>query len=295
MLPERLFWLAFSAFPLIGPKRFALLFEYFRDARTAWQADAGTLLKLGLRSETVNSFVNFRNNFDLKSYFNELKREGISFLTLADSDYPANLKEIDDAPFLLYIKGRIKKEDEIAIGVVGSRRATTYGQQVTQSLVKDLVLKKITIISGLAFGVDTIAHQTALDGGRTIGVWAGGLDTLVGFQKRVSEEIVRKGSAILSEFPLGFSPNKTTFPQRNRIISGLSLGILVTEAAARSGSLITASFAASQGREVFAVPGPITSFYSAGTAFLLKQGAKLVTNVEDILEEIDKEEKNHYL
>jgi len=250
------------------------------------------LLKIGLSSKIVSSFEGFRKSFNPSSYSLQLTKEGISVVTIKEKGFPKNLKEIDDAPFLLYLKGKLKPQDEQALGVVGSRRATDYGRQVTQSLVTDLALQGITIVSGLAYGVDSVAHRTALEvGGRTIGVWAGGLDTLSGFRKSLAEEIIDKGSAIVSEFPLGFFPNKTTFPRRNRIISGLSLGVLVTEAAKRSGSLITASYAASQGREVFAVPGSINSFFSQGTAFLLKSGAKLVLGAEDILEELEIEKK----
>lgn len=285
---ERLYWLAFSAFTPIGPKRFSLLLDYFGSAKNAWKAERHELLKIGLSQNLVSSLERFKKSFDPASYFNQLKCQGISFLTIKEKDFPKNLKEIDDCPFLLYVKGKLKPEDSLAISVVGSRKATSYGRQVTASLVTDLALAKITIVSGLAYGVDSVAHRTALEvGGRTIGVWAGGLDTLSGFRKNLAEEIIKKGSAIISEFPLGFSPNKTSFPRRNRIISGLSLGVLVTEAAKRSGSLITASYAATQGREVFAVPGPVTSFFSEGTAFLLKSGAKLVLRADDILEELE--------
>jgi len=289
---EKLFWLAFSAFGKFGPKRFALLLSFFGSARKAWQAQNKEFVKIGLSPNLISSFDEFRKNFDIQEYFNKLKRQNITVLLIKEKTYPKNLREVDDAPFLLYVKGRLEPEDNLAVGVVGSRKATSYGRQVTENLVGGLCFQNITIVSGLAYGVDSVAHKTALAvGGRTIGVWAGGLDTLSGFRKKLAEEIVKKGSCIVSEFPLSFSPNKTTFPQRNRIISGLSLGVLVTEASKRSGSLITASYAASQGREVFAVPGPITSFLSQGTAFLLKQGAKIVLDEEDILEEFNIEKK----
>jgi len=292
MKEEKLYWLAFSAFNPIGPKRFSLLYDYFGSAKKAWQAKREKLLKIGLSSKIVSSFERFRKDFDPASYFLRLQKQSISAITIDDKNYPKNLKEIEDAPFLLYIKGKLKPEDYLAIAVVGSRKATNYGRQTTASLVTDLALQGITIVSGLAYGVDSVAHRTALEvGGRTIGVWAGGLDTLSGFRKNLEREIIGKGSAVISEFPLGFVPNRTTFPQRNRIISGLSLGVLVTEAAKRSGSLITASYAAKQGREVFAVPGPINSFFSDGTAFLLKSGAKLVLRADDILEELEIEGK----
>lgn len=287
---ERGCWIGFSCFTPIGPKRFALLRKYFGSAERAWKAKKETLLKIGLKEKLVFDFDNFRKTFDPSSYILRLEKLGIKTLLIEDKDYPENLKNVDDAPFLLYIKGELKPQDSLAIAVVGTRNITSYGKEVTESLVADLVASGLTIVSGLAYGVDSIAHNTALaTGGRTIGVWAGGLDSVIpGYRKYLVEKIIKtKQGAIISEFPLDFHPMPATFPLRNRIISGLSLGVLVTEAAQDSGSLITASHAANQGREVFAVPGPITSRLTAGTARLLKSGAKLVYNVKDILEELD--------
>ena len=287
---ERNAWIGFSCFTPIGPKRFGLLRKYFGKVEKAWIAKKETLLKIGLKEKLVLDFIKLREEFDPSSYFLRLENLGIRVITFEDKEYPENLKNIDDAPFLLYILGKILPKDSLAIGVVGTRKITSYGREVTESLVSDLVSSGLTIVSGLAFGVDSVAHNTALSlGGRTIGVWAGGLDSaLPGYRKYLVEKIVKSGQgAVLSEFPLSFHPRPETFPQRNRIISGLSLGVLVTEAAEDSGSLITARHAADQGREVFAVPGPITSTLTAGTAKLLKSGAKLVYNVKDILEELD--------
>lgn len=245
---------------------------------------------MGFKEEFVGDFNNFKDQFDFFSYNLRLERLGVNSITLEDKNYPESLKQLDDAPFVLYLLGEIKPEDQLAIGIVGTRKITGYGKQVTESLTADLVSNGLTIVSGLAYGVDYLAHSTALEmGGRTIGVWAGGLDTVNdGFRKSLVEKIIKqKQGAIISEYPLGFEPRKTTFPQRNRIISGLSLGVLVTEAAQDSGSLITAKCAADQGRKVFAVPGPITSSLSAGTAKLLKEKAILVYNVKDILNEIN--------
>lgn len=291
---EKFYWLGFSAFPGVGPKRFALLRKYFGSAKKAWQAKRENLLKLGFSEKLVSDFDKFREEFNLSSYFLRLENHKINALTIEDKDYPENLKNIDGAPFLLYMIGKILVQDSLSVGVVGTRKITAYGKEVTERLVSDLVASGLTIVSGLAYGVDSIAHNTALDvGGRTIGVWAGGLDSVVpGFRQNIVEKILKSGrGAIISEFPLGLNPSRGTFPARNRLISGLSLGILVTEAAGDSGSLITAAHAVKQGRKVFAVPGPITSPLTAGTAKLLKSGAKLVYSVKDILDELDLDEK----
>jgi DNA processing protein len=291
---EKLYWLGFSAFPGIGPKRFALLRKYFGTAKKAWQARRGTLIKVGLNQKLVDEFDDFRKKADLDSLFLQLKKLGTKVITIDDNNYPNNLRSLDNAPFIVYLKGQLKPQDELAIAVVGTRKISSYGKQVTESLVADLVAAGLTIISGMAYGVDSLAHNTALAvGGRTIGVWAGGLDSVApGFRKNIVDNILKNNQGvIISEFPLGLNPLRGTFPARNRLISGLSLGILVTEAAQDSGSLITASHALKQDREVFAVPGPITSQLTAGTAKLLKSGAKLVYHVKDILEELNLSER----
>lgn len=291
---EKDYWIAFSAFSPIGPKRFQLLRKYFGSARKAWGASGEKLLELDLSEKLVENFLDFRKTFDLTSYFLRLRKSGIKTITFEDKDYPENLKNLEDAPFLLYILGDILSQDALAFGVVGTRKVTAYGREVTQSLVTDLATQGLTIVSGLAYGVDSIAHNSALQsGGRTIGVWAGGLDSVLpGYRQSLVRKIIDSNQgAIISEFPLGFHPNRATFPQRNRIIAGLSLGVLVTEAAEDSGSIITANFAKKQNRPVFAVPGPITSSLSKGTADLIKKGAKLVYNVGDILGELKIEKR----
>lgn len=284
---EKRYWINFSAFNKIGPKKFQTILKYFGSAEKAWNAEKGNWGNLGEKGKLFENFNKFRETFDFSSYYLRLEKQGINSITLEDNNYPKSLKEIDSPPFLLYLLGEILPKDELAIGIVGTRKITSYGQQVTQSLTADLVVNGLTVVSGLAYGVDYLAHQTALEmKGRTIGVWAGGLDTVKdGFRQKLIENIIKnKQGAIISEYPLGSPPLKTTFPQRNRIISGLSLGVLVTEAAEDSGSLITAEYAVKQKRKVFAVPGPITSSLSAGTAKLLKEKAILVYNVKDILD-----------
>lgn len=213
-------------------------------------------------------------------------------LTLKDKNYPKLLREIANPPAVLYIK-TLKSLEEIftrpAVAVVGTRNISSYGRIVTQKITKDLVKHGITIVSGLAKGVDVCAHITALENnGLTIAVLGSGIDSIYPAEHlRIANQIVENG-ALISEFPLGTRASPGNFPIRNRIISGLSLGVVITEAAEKSGTMITASFAADQGREVFAVPGPITSPYSAGTSALIRKGAKIVTNINDILEELPK-------
>lgn len=217
----------------------------------------------------------------------------IDLLTPDDPRYPARLKEIPDPPKLLFVKTKAGLDAlnlDRTIAVVGTRTMTRYGEEVTKRLVRDLVANGFTIVSGMAYGIDTVAHRTAIDaGGKTIAVLGCGIDIIwPPSNARLYARIGEEGcGAIVSEMPLGMRPNKELFKTRNRIISGLCLGVVVTEGAENSGALITARFAAEQGREVFAVPGPITSPYSKGPARLIQEGAKLVETVEDILYEFN--------
>ncbi len=214
------------------------------------------------------------------------ERLGVRIVTLVDPDYPSLLREIDDPPFALYVRGRFPLDTGRAIGIVGTRRGTQYGKLVAARLASQLALKGLIIVSGLAAGIDAAAHQGSLDvGGHTVAVLGCGVDVCYPkSNERLFERIAVEGTA-LSEYPLGTRPAKWTFPQRNRILSGLCRGVVVVQAPARSGSLITARLALEQGREVFSVPGNITTATSAGTNGLLRQGAKLVESIDDILEE----------
>lgn len=288
------YWLAVNSFLGIGPLRFKVLLDYFGTAKAIWEAPEKELLKINLGEKLTKRFLEYRQTFDISSYLFRLKKSGIFALTWEDKNYPERLKEIDSSPPVLYVcsmKYRVCGIRELfekkAVAVVGTRKITSYGRQVTEMLVGDLVNTGLVIVSGLMYGVDEVAQRAAIkSGGETIGVWAGGIDTVFQCSRKSLAEEVSKNGAILSEFPLGFNPIKGTFPARNRIVSGLSLGVLVTEGAQDSGSLITASYAAQQGREVFAVPGPITSPLSAAGSSLIKKGAKLVSSSEDILEEL---------
>ncbi len=292
MEEERNYWVAFSVFPGIGPVRFGLLRNYFGSAQAAWHAGVGELRAIHLGDKLVDQFVAFRRAFVLDDYLGRLKTLGVHVLTLNDPRYPKRLKEIPYAPFVLYVKARVTKEKlnlDRTIAVVGTRNITPYGREVTKRIVEGLVSSGFTIVSGLAYGVDAAAHQAAIDaGGKTIAVLGCGIDIIAPpSNARLYRCIGEEGhGAIVSEMPLGLRPDKGRFVARNRIISGLSMGVVVTEGADDSGALITARNAAEQGREVFAVPGPITSPYSRGPAKLIQQGAKLITDVDDILEEL---------
>lgn len=292
MTEEQSYWVAFSVFPGIGPIRFKLLLAYFGSAKAAWHADRAALGNIRLGQKLIDSFIDFRRTFSLDTYLERLTNLRVHILTLRDTRYPARLKEITDAPFVLYVKAAPSKEKlnlDRAIAVVGTRSITRYGVEVTQRIVGGLVSYGFTIVSGLAYGVDATAHQTAIDAtGKTIAVLGCGIDIIAPpSNAKLYRAIGEEGhGAIVSEMPLGLRPVKGLFPARNRIISGLCVGVVVTEGADDSGALITARYAAEQGREVFAVPGPITSPYSRGPAKLIKQGAKLVDRVEDILEEL---------
>jgi len=297
---EKKYWLGFNVFEGIGPLRFKLLLDYFGTAEIAYHAPAEKLREIGLGEKLVLKFDEFRKNFDISSYLLRVSQLGIEVLTLGDKVYPKLLKEIVNPPPVIYAKwdkgnkgnngdkgdkGIFEKK---MVAVVGTRLPTAYGRKVTEMITEGLVANGLVVVSGLARGVDAIAHRTTINNkGLTIGVLGCGLDRIYPPEhKGLAEEIVKSGGAVISEFPLGMEAVPGNFPARNRIISGLSLGVVVTEAAEDSGSLITASHAAEQGREVFAIPGPITSKMSDGTAQLMKKGAKVVMGVGDILDEL---------
>lgn len=285
------FYVALSQAPGIGLIRFKVLVENFKSVREVWES-SDKLLKQILDPAVFEKFNKFRQSVDPEKVLADIYRKDIKILTLLDKTYPEKLKEIFDPPPVLYIKGELKPEDNLALAVVGTRRITNYGREVTEILVRELASSGLTIVSGLARGVDSLAHKTALEvGSRTIAVLGCGVDIVYPAQNvLLAKEIVKNG-ALVSEYPPGTQPIPGHFPARNRIISGLSLGTLVTEADEKSGSLITASQALEQNREVFAVPGPIYSQLSKGPSGLIKQGAKLVTTATDILEELNIEQK----
>jgi len=282
----------------IGPIKFNRLIERFDSAKEAWRASKYDLEKL-LGKKLTAKFDDFRSRFSIPNYIKKLSLKGVSFLTLSDKEYPKLLSEIKNAPFLLYIRGDRQilysaQNDPSSgsgqakyIAVVGTRRATQYGREVTKILTEELVASGFTIVSGLAIGIDAISHKTAIENaGMTIAVLGCGVDCCYPRENQsIYNSIVGKG-VIISEFPLGMKPTQWTFPSRNRIIAGLSDAVLVTEGAEDSGSLITANYAIKFNRKVFAVPGPVTSTMSKGPYKLISKGAKLVTKAEDIFKEL---------
>ena len=295
---ERDYWLGFSVFSGIGPFKFKKILKEFGTAKKAWEGENVKIIKV-LSEKLGAKFIDFRNKFSIENYLKSLKKENVWFLTLEDKHYPVLLSKIKKPPFVLYGKGLEfksweKADLERAIGIVGARRTTHYGREVTRLFTNQLVGSGFTIVSGLAIGVDATSHKSALDnGGKTVAVLGCGVDCCNPTENvNLYKRIIESGSTIVSELPLSHPPSKGSFPQRNRIIAGLSQAVLVTEGAEDSGSLITANYAFELGRKVFAVPGPITSSLSKGPYKLLKKGARLVTKIEDILEELKFEIRN---
>lgn len=287
-MTSKQYLVATCAFVPFGPKRVELMLKYFSNAKGIWNATFNDLTKLGLSEKIVEAFVGYREDFDISTYFNKLKRLKIEILTLDDKEYPSLLKRIDSAPRVLYVKGSFGSNDVNAVSIVGTRKMSSYGKEVTQMFASRLAELGITVVSGLARGVDTTAHKAALTtGGRTIAVMGCGLDKVYPPENaRLADDIIASG-AVISEYPLGYPALRVNFAARNRIVAALSRAVLVVEGRGKSGTLLTASAAAEQGIEVFAVPGEITSPNSEAPHFLLKNGAKIATAPEDILAELD--------
>lgn len=289
-MEERDYFLAFSLSPGIGPKTFNLLINDFGSAEKAWNAKEEELLPI-LKLALTAKFLSFRQVFNFTKYKEQFRKQKISFVTLGEDDYPKLLKQIPNPPIVLYMKGNfsllgsLKKSKVIAI--VGTRRITTYGRQITEMFARELAGLGFVIVSGMALGVDAVSHKATIDAkGKTIAVLGNGVDLPYPYEnQQLYEEILDNGGLIISEFPPGMPPSVGSFPSRNRIVAGLSEGILVTEGASDSGSLITANFGLDFGRKVFAVPGPITSLLSKAPLDLIAKGARLVTSTEDILKE----------
>lgn len=282
------YWVGFNYVRGIGPVKFRRLVDFFGSPREAWEASIAALRQAGLDSKACDNLVSARSSLSLDAEMDKIQAEGVVVLTWDDPTYPDRLRQIDSPPPVLYVKGDLAPKDDWAVAVVGTRRATIYGREAARRLAGDLARNHVTVVSGLAKGIDSHAHQAALEaGGRTIAVLGSGVDIIYPPEnRRLASEIISSG-ALISEYPLGTQPEAVNFPPRNRIISGISLGTVVIEAHERSGALITTDFALEQGREVFAVPGQIFSKASAGCHDLIKQGAKLVKDCEDILEELN--------
>ncbi len=272
----------------IGNINIQKIIDSFCDLRDLWELNNRQLKLINnLSNEVKEKLIHNRNKDYLKRIFDNIEKQNVHLITIFDENYPIGLRYIDDNPKVLYVKGNIIEEDRIAMAIVGSRKATTYGKWACEKFAKELTNLGVTIISGLALGIDTIAHKTALEnGGRTIGVLGNGIDNIYPKKNLSLYKDVEKNGAIITEFSLGTPPLAYNFPQRNRIISGLSLGVIVVEAQEKSGSLITAHHALEQGKEIFALPGNINSIFSGGTNKLIKDGAKPLLEIDDIIEEI---------
>jgi DNA processing protein len=287
------YWLGFSLVPEIGPKRLKLLLNAFDSLVAAWNAREFHLREAGLEEMPTANLLRIRSQIDLEAEMVKVERVGARLLTLADDNYPALLRELPDAPVVLYLRGTLLPQDELALAIVGTRKATTYGRDAAAYLAGQLARQGVTILSGLAHGIDAAAHKGALEsGGRTIAVFGCGIDQIYPPDHRELALQIAGNGALISEFPIGSKPEARNFPRRNRVISGLSLGVLVAEAPEQSGAIITATIAAEQGREIFAVPGNIFSPANRGTNRLIQDGAKLVIGVEDILDELDIAHRN---
>ena len=290
------YWVAFSRIRLIGTARFRLLERHFSSLEEAWAASQSEFKAAGLDSKTLTAVQTGRNNISPDEEMDRLERAGVSALHWRHPAYPARLKEIPDPPPVLYVKGSIKPTDERSIAIVGTRKATAYGREAALALASDLARSGITVVSGLARGIDTVAHRATLESkGRTLAVLANGLDRIYPAENAsLAQEIIENG-ALISEHPLGVRPDAHHFPRRNRLMSGITLGTLVVEAGPGSGALWTVRYALEQNREVFCVPGSVFSPASRGTNLLIQQGAKLVLDYKDVLEEVNLSTISHQI
>ncbi len=287
-MDDLLYYLGFNRVAGIGPARLDRILTYCGSLADAWHAAAPDLLAAGLDQRSTQALIQTRRTLDLEAEYERSTALGIRLISRNDPSYPPLLAQTTHPPFLLYVRGTLTENDRWALAVVGTRQASTYGKDVTRKLVTDLVAAGVTIVSGLALGIDAVAHNAALTaGGRTLAVLGSGVDQIYPQSNYQLGITVPQQGALISEYAIGTLPTATNFPPRNRLISGLSLGVLVVEAAPKSGALITAQFAGEQGRDVFAVPGNIFSPRSEGTHRLIKDGASLVTCVDDILDALN--------
>ena len=288
MTEAKMFWVGLNLVKGIGSVRFKALLDEFGDPETAWNASPQALLDAGLSPKIVEFFQRVRKGVSLDQVWDRIQSLGVDVLTWDDLDYPRHLKEIDQPPPVLYVRGSILPEDEWSVAIVGTRRVTAYGRQVAEEVATTLARNGVTIVSGLARGVDFIAHQAALNaGGRTLAVLGNGVDIVYPPENRQLAAQIMEHGALISDYALGTQPDGINFPPRNRIISGLSMAVIIVEAGTTSGALITATFAAEQGRDVFAVPGNINAPQSQGTNRLIRDGAQPLLDPQDVLETLN--------
>ena len=284
--PECAWWVALKLVNHVGPARIRLLLEKFGTIEQAWKAPERELRGV-LDARTLTELLTVRNDVDVAALWDRTTRNGVRVSCWTDIDYPPLLLEIPAPPPVLYYRGQVTETDSTAVAIVGTRRVTAYGREMAHRIAFDLAKAGVTIVSGLATGVDGVAHRAALEaGGRTIAVLGSGIDVIYpGTHRDLANRIAGQG-AVVTEYAPGTQPDRYNFPPRNRIISGLSLGVVVIEAPERSGALITVDFAAEQGRDAFAVPGPVHAPASAGCLRILREGATLVRSADDVLEDL---------
>ena len=282
------YWLALNFLPEIGPVLSRRLLAAFKTPETIFQMPVNELKGIeDIGENRAKRIVGFKQWDEVQRELDNTIKKNVRLITINDKEYPDSLKHLHDAPLILYVKGEIKNDDRYAVAIVGSRVPTDYGLRMTEQISYKLASCGLTVVSGMARGIDTISHKAALKAkGRTIGVLGSGIDVPYPLENKGLMGAIESSGAILSEFPLGTKPNRENFPRRNRIISALSLGVVVIEAAVDSGSLITVRYALEQGKEVFALPGNITSSNSRGTNNLIKNGARLIENAEEIINEL---------
>ncbi len=287
---QKKYWIGFNRVPGVGPARLRKLIEAFGGVEDAWNAGRSDYLNIGLHRNLVEDIIKTQGNIDLDQELVKINSLGIQVLTWDDVFYPARLLELDTSPPVLYVWGRIENVDRYSVAIVGTRRKSPYGETIAREIALGLAANGITVVSGLARGIDGIAHRGALEGGgRTLAVLGSGIDRIYPPEHRKLANDISEHGAVLSEYGLGTAPEARNFPPRNRIISGLSLAVIVVEAGVSSGALITAHFAAEQGRDVFAVPGSIHSKASRGTNGLIRDGAIPYLSLNDVIEALNLE------
>jgi DNA processing protein len=285
---NRGYWLGFGLVKGIGPARVRALLDAFGDVETAWNARRDDLRSVGLNATLIDALIEARARIDLDAELDRIERAGYTLLTWEDPKYPERLLEIDAPPPVLYVWGSIEYEDRWAAAIVGTRKPTGYGKDVAHEVATTMARNGVTVVSGLARGIDSVAHRAAVEaGGRTLAVLGSGVDYVYPREHRHLAEQIAEVGAVLSDYPLGTRPEAGNFPPRNRLISGLALVVVIVEAGVSSGALITAEFAADQGREVFAVPGSIYKYASKGTNRLIQSGARPLLSADEVLEALN--------